>query len=378
MSTAPAERPRHIALYLPSLRGGGAERVMVMLANGFAARGHHVDLVLARADGPYLAEVAAGVRVVDLARNRVLASLLPLVRYLRRERPDAMLSALNHANIIAILARKLARLPLRLVVSEHSAPSGSLTGSRQAKIMRRLTQLFYPQADAIIGVSQGIVSEMYGMLHLPKEKLHCIYNPVDINRIQRLMVAPINHPWLAAARGTRDHPVILAAGRLTAAKDYPTLLRAMAQLCEQRPARLIILGQGEEELALKNLVQDLHLSEHVFFAGFQENPFAWMHAADVYVMSSAWEGLPGALIEALACGARVVSTDCRTGPAEILEDGKWGKLVPVGDYKALSESILEIMNEKDKYFVATNRAEQFDIAHSVRNCEEAIFPSHRA
>jgi len=345
MNTAPAERPRHIALYLPSLRGGGAERVMVMLANGFAAQGHRVDLVLARADGPYLAEVAAGVRVVDLARNRVLASLLPLMRYLQRERPDAMLSALNHANIIAILARNLARMPLRLVVSEHSAPSGSLTGSRQAKIMRRLTQLFYPQADAIIGVSQGIVSEMYDMLHLPKEKLHCIYNPVDIDRIQRLMVAPINHPWLAAARGTRDHPVILAAGRLTAAKDYPMLLRAMAQLREQRPARLIILGQGEEESALKNLAQDLQLSEHVFFAGFQDNPFAWMHAADVYVMSSAWEGLPGALIEALACGARVVSTDCRTGPAEILEGGKWGKLVPVGNAELLALALQKTLND---------------------------------
>lgn len=344
MSTAPAERPRHIALYLPSLRGGGAERVMVMLANGFAARGHHVDLVLARADGPYLAEVSAGVRVVDLARNRVLASLLPLVRYLRRERPDTMLSALNHANIVAILARKLSRVPLRLVVSEHNAPSRSLTGSRAADILGRMTRWFYPQADMIVCVSQGIVNEMHDLLHLPADKLHCIYNPVDIDQIQQLMVHTPDHPWLAGSRGARDCPVLLAAGRLTPQKDYPTLLRAMAQLLEIRPARLIILGQGEDEAALKELARKLGIAEHVFFAGFQENPFAWMHAADLYVMSSAWEGLPGTLIEALACRARVVSTDCPTGPAEILANGKWGLLVPVGDSAALAKAMQQTLD----------------------------------
>ncbi|MFP5481310.1 MAG: glycosyltransferase, partial [Alphaproteobacteria bacterium] len=238
--TAEPQDPRHIALFLPSLRGGGAERVMVLLANGFAARGHRVDLVLARAEGPYLDEVAAGVRIVDLARSRVLTSLWPLVRYLRRERPDAMLSAMTHANVIAIWAKMLARVPLRLVVSEHSSPSRSHAGGGMARIMRLLVRRFYGKADTIVCVSNGARDEMAALYPALSDRLTTIYNPLDLDRIQRLMEEPVSHPWLE----DRDIPVVLAAGRLTAAKDYPTLLRAMAHLLGQRPARLIILGQG--------------------------------------------------------------------------------------------------------------------------------------
>lgn len=332
----------HIALYLPSLSAGGAERVMVMLANGLAARGHRVDLVLARAEGPYLGEVAPAVRIVDLDRGRVLASLLPLVRWLRRERPDAMLSALNHTNIIAILARKLARIPLRLVVSEHSTPSRALPGGGIRRVMRGLIPRIYPAAEAIVCVSYGVRDDMLQMFALPPDRVHAIYNPVDLDRIHRMMRAPVAHPWL---EGTDRPPVILAAGRLTAAKDYPTLLRAMALLRQTLPARLLILGTGEEEAELKRLLSELDLAEHVELAGFQANPYAFMHRCDLYVMSSAWEGLPGALLEALACGCKIVSTDCRSGPAEILEDGKWGRLVPVGDAEALAAAMAAALQD---------------------------------
>lgn len=332
---------RHIALYLPTLRGGGAERVMVMLANGFAERGHRVDLVLTRAEGPYLPEVAKQIRIVDLDRDRVLASLLPLARYLRQERPDAMLSALNHANVIAIMARKLTQAPTRLVVSEHSNPTRALAGGGIKRIMRSLMRRCYPQADAIVCVSQGIRGEMINQLRLPQEKLYTIYNPLDIDRIHRMMQESVEHPWFSR----HDGPVVLAAGRLTAAKDYPTLLRAMKLLRQSLPVRLVILGQGEEEAALKHLTAELGIIDCVSFVGFQRNPYNWMHACDLYVMSSAWEGLPGALMEALACGAKIVSTDCPTGPAEILEHGKWGRLVPVGDAEALAEAMVDALDE---------------------------------
>lgn len=325
----------HIAVYLPSLRGGGAERVMVTLANGFADRGHRVDLVLAKAEGPYLAEVAANVRLVNLNSSRVLASLLPLARYLRRDRPHAMLSAMNHANIVAILARKLARVRTRLVVSEHNAPSRSLRGGGMARTIRFLMRLLYPAADVIVCVSRGIEGELKHMFGLPAEKLRTIYNPLDLDRIARLKTVPSDHPWLAPDRPS----VILAAGRLTEQKDYPTLLRAFARLRRERPCRLIVLGEGSEREALLKLASALGIADDVDFPGFQENPFALMAACDIYVMSSAWEGLPGTLLEAMACGARVVSTDCRTGPAEILEDGKWGRLVPVGNAEALAEAM---------------------------------------
>ncbi|WP_022705488.1 glycosyltransferase [Pseudorhodobacter ferrugineus] len=332
----------HIALFLPSLRGGGAERVMVTLANGFAARGHRVDLVLARAEGPYLSEVADNVRIVDLDKGRVLASLLPLARYLRRERPDAMLSALNHANIIAILARKLSRTQTRLVVSEHSTPSQSLRGSGMNGLLRRLISLAYPWADKIVCVSKGMEKEMHSYLGLPKHKLETIYNPIDIDKVQSAMVEPVDHSWFT----NRDAPVILAVGRLTKAKDYPTLLAAFAQLRMKRPANLIILGHGEEKDALSSLADRLGISANVDFAGFKSNPYAWMAKCDLYVMSSAWEGLPGVLLEAMACGAKIVSTDCRNGPTEILEGGRWGRLVPVADASALAKAITEALEDE--------------------------------
>jgi len=342
---------------------------MVILANGFAARGHRVDLVLTRAEGPYLPEVAKEVRIVDLNKGRVLASLMPLARYLRRERPDAMLSALNHANIIAILAWKLAGVRTRLVVSEHNAPSQGLGGSVIGWVMRHLIELFYPLADRIVCVSMGMEHEMHSLLRLPRQKLMTIYNPFEIDRIHARMGAPVNHPWLA------DHtmPVILAAGRLTRQKDYPTLLAAFARLRADWAARLIILGEGEEEERLKVLVAELGIAADVAFVGFQGNPFAMMARCDLYVMSSAWEGLPGTLIEAMACGARVVSTDCPTGPKEILEGGRWGRLVSVGDADALASAMAEALDDPVPPDVH-NRAEAFRSEVAVKIYERVLLP----
>lgn len=341
-SSSAATPPRHIALYLPSLRGGGAERVMATLANGFAARGHRVDLVLAQAEGPYLADVSDQVRIVDLNRRRVLSSLWPLARYLRKERPDAMLSALNHANVIAILARKLARVTTRLVVSERNAPSRSLAGGGMNRAMRGLIRSFYPAADLVVCVSKGVMREMNDLLGVPVAKLTTIYNPLDVDRIRELMREPVSLPW-SPDDGV---PLIVAVGRLTRQKDYPTLLRAFALMRANRRARLAILGQGEEVENLRRLAEELNIGSDVALLGFQSNPFSWMHRADLYVMSSAWEGLPGTLLEAMACGTRIVSTNCRTGPDEILEDGRWGRLVPVGDSEALSFAMTEALDDQ--------------------------------
>lgn len=366
------EDARHIAFYLPSLRGGGAERVMVTLANGFAERGHCVDLVIAKAQGPYLAEVAPGVRVIDLKRNRVLTSLFSLARYLRRERPEAMLSALSHANIIAILARKVARVSMRLTVSEHSAPSHSLSGKGVAALLRALIRALYPQTDAVICVSNGARQELCELFDLHSELVHCVYNPLDVERIQSMM-----NQRVALDELPQDGiPIILAAGRLTAAKDYPNLLAAFAKLRDQRAAKLVILGVGEEEDSLKALSRTLGLDDEVVFAGFQENPFAWMRACDLYVLSSRWEGLPGALLEALACGVRVVSTDCRTGPNEILEDGKWGRLVPVNDPETLAQAMAAALDDPNPPDVA-QRAEDFRRHRAITRYENIMLSLER-
>lgn len=356
--SAVSNNKRHIAVFVPSMRGGGAERVMLTLANNFAGRGHRVDLVLAKAEGPYLPDISENVRLVDLDMPRVLRSLWPLVRYLRRERPDAMLSALNYANVIAILAWKLARVPTRLVVSEHSSLARA-PARWASKVTRELMRRLYPKADKVICVSKGIEKDMQRLIGVPASKTETIHNPVDIELIHRQMQAIVDHPWIDATTA----PAILAAGRLTDAKDYPTLLRAFARLRERREARLIILGKGEQEAQLKTLADELEISRDVDLVGFQENPYAWMGRCDLYVMSSAWEGLPVALVEAMACGARVVSTDCRTGPDEILESGRWGRLVPVGDVDALSMAMEASLDDKSPPDVQ-GRAEDFgqDIA----------------
>ncbi|MGN6692391.1 MAG: glycosyltransferase [Sphingopyxis sp.] len=363
---------RHIAIFLPSLQGGGAERAMAVLANGFAARGLRVDLVLAKADGPYLSEVSESVRIVDLGGRRILASLVPLARYLRQERPDAMLSALNHANVIAILARMLARVDLALAVSERnsvSRMSSGMAGRITWFLMRRL----YPRADRVICVSRGIEEELFQKLQLASEQLRTIYNPLDVDGIRRHATPAPDHRWF----GTGQPPVVVAVGRLTEQKDYPTLLNAFADLRTRRDAKLIILGEGEERSALLELTDGLGLSGDVEFVGFQDNPYRWMAAARLYVMSSAWEGLPGALLQAMACGTPIVSTDCPTGPAEILEDGRWGRLVEVGDAVGLARA-MEAALDDDTPPRVQDRADAFRIEYAVEQYIEAIAPRRGA
>lgn len=341
-------------MYVPSLRGGGAERVVVALANGMAGRGHKVDLVLTQAVGPYLSEVAEGVRIVDLKRKRVLTSILPLARYLRRERPDAMLSAMDYTNIIAILSQLLSLHRCRHIVTEHNAPSKALYGTATGFVMRWLIWLLYPLADRVICVSKDMAKEMHELLGLPMNKVSTIYNPIDTKMARSRMREPIEHPWFT----TDDWPIFLAVGRLTRQKDYPTLLNAFATLRKERCARLIILGQGTEDTSLKALSTELGIDSDVYFAGFQNNPFAFMANCDVFVLSSAWEGFGNVIVEAMACNAHIVSTDCATGPREILEDGRWGRLVPVGDHALLANAMAAALDDPSPIDVRV-RAEAF-------------------
>lgn len=358
---------RKLAIYLPSLNGGGAERITIVLANALAQRDCKVDFVLANAQGPYLAELSRSVCIVDLKKQRVAASLPALVAYLRRERPDVLLSGLGHANIIAILARWLARKPIRLAVTEHNSILRGLD-TPKGRVIRWLMQRLYPHADAIICVSKGIERELADLLDLPRAKLHTIYNPVDVDGIRKLALCRPDHHWFAPGQP----PVIISVGRLTEQKDFPTLLRAFAQLRQTREARLVILGEGGDRRALEELAKTLGLRADVAMPGFQKNPYGWMAASALYAMSSAWEGLPGVLLEAMACGVPVVSTDCRTGPNEILEGGKWGQLVPVGDATALAQALEAALAGQTRPDLDA-RIAVFRTEHSTANYENVLF-----
>lgn len=332
-----------IAIFVPTLNGGGAERIMVTLANAFAARAYEVDLVLASAKGPYLADVARTVRVVDLKAGRVFRALWPLRRYLRKEQPKAMLSALGHANVVALLARRVARVRTRLVVSEHGTVSGEyqIAQGFVAKTVFKLMPWLYRWADGICTVSNAASADLARFVRLPPARIATIYNPFDLERMDRLASEPLDHPWLAPGQP----PVIVAAGRLNEAKSFDVLIRAFAHLRQGRAARLVILGEGELRTLLEAQVEASELTgDDVQMPGFKNNPYAWFARCALFVLSSHREGLPGALIEAMACGAPVVSTDCRSGPAEILEGGRWGCLVPVGDERALTRAMGEVLD----------------------------------
>ncbi|VXD11301.1 Glycosyl transferase, group 1 [Planktothrix serta PCC 8927] len=351
-----------IAIFLMDLGGGGAERVMINLAQGFVDHQLSVDLVLVQAKGPYLSQLPAGVNVVTLNSSRLLLSIPKLIQYLKKKQPKFLLSALDDTNFIAILAGKIAGNSTKVAVTVHNNLSQESQNAPQLK--RRLTPTFvgwfYPSADYVIGVSNGVTDNLI-TLGSPPEKTHFIYNPIVSAELLEKLQESVNHPWFASGQP----PVILGVGRLSPQKDFATLIRAFAQVRKQHQARLIILGEGSKLDYLKGLVQDFDLTEDVAFPGFVDNPYSYMARAGVLVLSSAWEGFGNVLVEAMAAGTPVVSTDCESGPAEILAQGKYGKLVPVADSQAMAEAILATLTEPTNPEPLKQRAMEFSLENSV-------------
>jgi glycosyltransferase involved in cell wall biosynthesis len=330
-----------IAFFLSHLAGGGAERVAVNLATSLLNRGYAVDMVLVRAEGPLLGEVPPGVRVVDLHRKRTLTSLPALVRYMRREKPCVLMSILDHTNLIAIWSKLLARTDTKVVIDNqiHLSTLIRHTPKIQEKIYPYLIRLFERNAAAVVSVSQGAADDLSHLAGIRRERITVIYNPVVYPEMDKLKDRPLDHPWFAPGQP----PVVLGGGRLTLQKDFPTLLRAFSLVRQERPARLVILGEGELRQELSALALELHIDADFDLPGFV-NPYAYMARSGVFVLSSAWEGFGNVLVEAMACGTQVVSTDCPSGPSEILEGGKFGRLTPVGDPDALARAIQDALD----------------------------------
>lgn len=335
-------KSRRLAIFLPNLAGGGAERTMLNLAKGFALRGYEVDLVLAQAEGPYLDDVPESIQLVDLGEGRILNKFktirrLPaLVRYLRHEKPSVMLAALVEANVVAVCARAIARQPSRVIINEQNTLSQK---TRAPRGMQRWYPLFakltYHMADCVVGVSQGVVDDLVNNVGISEAKTAVIYNPGITQQVRDNAEAPLDHPWFNPGQP----PVIVSVGRLHVQKDYGTLLQAFHIVRQKRAARLLILGDGGERQSLERIIQELEIGDDVSLPGFVENPHAFMARSAVYVLSSRWEGLPTVLVEALYCGVPLVATDCPSGPDEILEGGKYGCLVPMQDPEALARGI---------------------------------------
>lgn len=338
-----AERSPRLALFVPTLDGGGAERVMVRLANTFASRGILVDLLLARAVGAWLDKPQSRVRVLELGGRGVLASLPALIRYMRRTQPTALLSTLDHANLIAVCSRIMAQTGTRVVVRQASDSTGIRSSTLAEATIDLLMGPSYRHADHVIVLADAMRHSLIRSKRLDPEKVSVIANPVSIDEIRDLAKQDGQHPWLANTLPNTAGPLIVAAGRLQPQKDFPTLLRAVATIAQHSPVRLAVLGDGPDLGALVSLAAELSIDNVTLFPGFQPNPYPWLAQADVVVLSSRFEGMPNVLLEALALGRPVVATDCPTGPHEVLAAGKFGKLVPVGDAAAMASAIVAVL-----------------------------------
>ncbi len=326
------------------MNGAGAQRVMLNLAHGFCERGYSVDLVLVKAVGAYLQDLHKSVRVVDLDASRTLTSLPALARYLRNQQPTALLSAMNYANVIALLAWRWAKVQTRIVVSVHNNLSKDVveaTGPR-GPVITYLIKYLYKWAYKVVTVSRGVAEDLCEVTGLASESTRVIYNPVVTPTLREGAKAGLTHSWFEKNRP----PVLLAVGRLRPQKDFATLIKAFAQVRKKHAARLLILGEGPERPMLELLIKELKIEKDVSMPGFAHNPYAFMSRAALFILSSAWEGLGIVLVEALYCGTPVVSTDCESGPREILKDGEYGQLVSVGDVNAMARAIETVLADQ--------------------------------
>lgn len=360
---------RRLALFIPTLHGGGAERVMINLARGLTERGWDVDLVVAKAEGVFVDEVPKEVRLIDLKSQRVRTCLYQLYRYLRHEKPYVLLSAMGHANIAALLMRRLACCDTRIVVSIHASLSKTSSSNHPVKkhLEPWLCGFFYPWADAIVTVSEGAANDLSKIGGLPRESISVIYNPVVMPDLQEKGQASLEHPWFSPG----SVPVILGVGRLTPQKNFASLIRAFHLLRQSIPARLIILGEGNEREKLESLVKEMGMDHDVQLPGFVSNPYSYMSRAAIFVLSSEWEALPTVLIEAMAMGTPVIATDCPSGPHEILKGGEFGSLIPVNDDQSLARAMAEVLtshiNTPSQRQELMERTNDFSLSRAVDN-----------
>jgi glycosyltransferase involved in cell wall biosynthesis len=355
------------AFLLPNLEGGGAERVIVQLANVFSEKGIPVDLLLLQKTGVLLSEVSSRVNIIDMGLSSAYASLPKLIAYLKAVRPDVLLSALELTSLSTLLARRVSGVKTRVVIRVSVAISQHKRSPIKKIIERLLVSLMYPWADRIVAVSRETAQDLSKFGRIPVEKIRAIYNPVISDYISLQANEAVAHPFYQQGHP----PLILGAGRLTPQKDFGTLIRAFDIVRRQIPAQLLILGEGDARGELEDLIRSFGLSDKVDLPGYVKNPFAYMKKSNVFVLSSRWEGLPNVLLQALACGCPVVSTDCPTGPMEILDEGRYGHLVPVGEPNALATAIIHSLHG-DRRMPPPEWLEQFRVEPVARQYAEVM------
>jgi glycosyltransferase involved in cell wall biosynthesis len=355
-----------IAVFLPALEAGGAEDMMLHLVIALRGMGVDAELVVGRERGSRRVPDDAACTV--LRGRTTLGVAVRLAVYLRQRRPDALLSTLAHANVIAVVAKLLSGTTARIYLREATTLSVSVKTARRspkAQLLPLLVRFFYPKADGIIAVSSGVAEDLVRMTKIDRSRQHVLKNPVITPTTFARANAPCAHPWLT------DHaiPVVLAVGRLAQAKNHSLLLESFARVREQVACRLILLGDGPERARLTRKIDALGIGDAVSMPGHEENPLCYMSRADLLVVSSVFEGFPNVLIEALACGCPIVSTDCPSGPREILADGIPGRLVPPNDSSALADAMVSALKQPRRVQLPADRLRGY---HSDAAAEEYL------
>ncbi|MCP4693024.1 MAG: glycosyltransferase [Desulfobacterales bacterium] len=366
-----SESEKRLAVFLATSGHSGVDRVMTNLIGEFARRGVGVDLLRVANHGPYLDESLPGLRIVDLGTSHVNSSLPAVVRYLRRRRPHAMLSDKDRVNRAALLARRLSGVKTRAAVRVGTTVSINL--SRRGWFHRKMQYFsirrIYPWADVMITPSEGAADDLARIAGVSRDRVRVLPSPVGGDHAERRAVEPVDHPWFKAPDGP---PIVLGVGELCARKDFSTLIEAFALVRREREARLVILGKGRQRERLEALARDLGIESDTLMPGFVSNPFAYMSKASVFVLSSVCEGAPVVLMEALSLGLPVVSTDCPSGPREILENGRYGPLAPVGNREILAREILNTLEKPLDPDTLKSAASPYQVAESANRYLEAL------
>jgi glycosyltransferase involved in cell wall biosynthesis len=352
-------KSKQMVAYLPNLDSGGAQKQTLLMLDFFSTQGFRATVVVDQAIGSMAKSLPSSIEVVSLRASRTLFAIPRLAAWLRRERPDVLLSCLGHNNIAAIIARFLARTHTTLAISQHNV----LTAETKALAcwQHGLLPLMYravgAYADAIIAVSQGVARDMSYATGLPLKRISVIPNPVIYDHFASDAEQNVSHRWL-------DDPtlsVFVAVGRLVPQKDFITLLTAFARVRATTRARLLIVGEGSERLAIEQQIAELDIANEVELLGYCSNPLPYMAKADALVLSSRYEGFGNVIVESLACGTSVVSTDCPYGPSEILADGKYGRLVKIGDPEGMAQAMLEMLQRPFPPSLLRARAAEFSV-----------------
>jgi glycosyltransferase involved in cell wall biosynthesis len=355
-------KPKRICIFPDRLDNGGVGRYAINLAEALVAQGAQVDLFVTATTGELFPQRPKEARLF-IGGGSTKRSIIPFYKYLQAEQPDLLITANAYIDVVGIVTSFLARVPTKQAVTIHTARSADdMSGKKRLKqIYEYLCRWFYPQADYIVAVSNAVAQDTTNYFNI-KKPIKVIYNPVVTPSLYVKSEATAEHLFFKK----KDSPVLLAIGRMTPQKDFATLLHAFAEVREHTPVKLLILGEGEDRPMLETLARDLGLGDDLSMPGFVDNPYPYIKHADVLVSSSAWEGLPTVMIEALALGTPVVATDCPGGSREILQDGEYGQLVEMRNPLALANAVMATLTTPSDKAKLIERGQVFSMKASAK------------